>query len=100
MRNSDPRQLALPEHLESDRNAVELLAAWSSGGKVVAITATATGLEKSPAFLGKILASIAASILLSAKATTGADPGEALSAIGVGLDRTWGLTGGGRHYPG
>jgi hypothetical protein len=87
---ADRRQLVLPDHAESDPNAFELLTAWSVGGKVIAASATGTGLENHPAIWGEILASLAANIALSTQATTGASTQKTLAEIKEGLERKWG----------
>jgi hypothetical protein len=93
--NTDPRRLAVPEPIASDRAAFEVVSAWFAGGKVTAMTATGSGLEHNPEVMGQILAAIAQNAALSAKAVAGADYSAYLTKMLAAFDervRTVGAT--------
>ena len=85
--SADPRRLVVPEPIASDRAAFEIVSAWFAGGKVTAMTATGTGLERNPEVTGQILAAIAQNAALSAQALTGADYVTVLTRIMAAFDK-------------
>lgn len=88
--NSDSRRLALTEPTASDERAFELLSAWVEGdGKILVMTATATGLDRTPEVWGQVLAGIANNIALSAEKHSAADRPAMLAQIKQSLDRHW-----------
>jgi hypothetical protein len=85
-----PNRLTLPDLVNSDHEAFEIVTVWvTSNRKVVSNTRAGTGLDMRLDIWGGIMKAIAGNIALNREATMGIEPSVTMAAIKESLDRAW-----------
>ncbi|QDT00592.1 DUF5076 domain-containing protein [Adhaeretor mobilis] len=80
-------QLPIPNPVEADAKARELLRVWAGGGKQH--VALATGLWKDPANWGIMLVDLAKHLARAYEQTDNLDQAQSLARIKAGFDAEW-----------